>query len=251
MWLFMPLLIQSSLFLLPEKFFLIPLHLLKILVGGDTSPRSTWITHLDSWYSAQCCVLVDWEYSSYLIISLNLFPGSIVKSGASQYSSFKDLVSPSETCLYGHINLSLAQVQQKSSFGLYQSSPSMTSGRTTQFAVFSVYHTKAACGRVSWGLCCKEVSLWHWDRVIRMAGSPLMVMYLILRGRESHGGWCSWYFTVYNLTPSSSVVQVGTVPYVWVSGETLLLIGLHFIWLKATSSLQHGLCCSIISTVQH
>ena len=38
--------------------------------------------------------------------------------------SLWDVIPPSETCLYGHINWSLAQAQQQSSMGLSQSFPS-------------------------------------------------------------------------------------------------------------------------------
>ena len=38
--------------------------------------------------------------------------------------SLRDVIPPSEACLYGHINWSLAQDQQQSSMGLSQSFPS-------------------------------------------------------------------------------------------------------------------------------
>ena len=38
--------------------------------------------------------------------------------------SLKDVIPPSEACLYGHINWSLAQAHQQSSMGLSQSFPS-------------------------------------------------------------------------------------------------------------------------------
>ena len=44
--------------------------------------------------------------------------------------SLKNVVSPSEACLYGYINWSLAQAQQQSSMGLSQSFPSKRGGKT-------------------------------------------------------------------------------------------------------------------------
>ena len=41
----------------------------------------------------------------------------------------KDVVPPSEACLYGHIIWSLAQAQQQSCIGLSESFPSKTGGK--------------------------------------------------------------------------------------------------------------------------
>ena len=41
----------------------------------------------------------------------------------------RDVIPPSEACLYGHINWSLAQAQQQSSMGLSQSFPSLRGGK--------------------------------------------------------------------------------------------------------------------------
>ena len=43
--------------------------------------------------------------------------------------SLKDMVPPSEACLYGHINCSLIQAQKQSSMGLSQSLPPMRCGK--------------------------------------------------------------------------------------------------------------------------
>ena len=43
--------------------------------------------------------------------------------------SLRDVIPPSEACLYGHINLSLVQPQQQSSMTLSQSFPSKRSGK--------------------------------------------------------------------------------------------------------------------------
>ena len=52
-----------------------------------------------------------------------LFPGSIMRSGlhSSLLHNLRNVIPSSEACLYGHINLSLVQVQQQSSLGLSQS----------------------------------------------------------------------------------------------------------------------------------
>ena len=44
--------------------------------------------------------------------------------------SLRDVILPSEACLYGCINWSLAQAQQQSSMGLSQSFPSKRVGKT-------------------------------------------------------------------------------------------------------------------------
>ena len=43
--------------------------------------------------------------------------------------SLWEVIPPSEACLYGHINWSLAQAQQQSSIGLSQSFPSQRGGK--------------------------------------------------------------------------------------------------------------------------
>ena len=58
---------------------------------------------------------------------LILLAGSIMRSGLHSYPSFtvsKNVVPPSEACLYGCMNWSLAQDQQQSSMGLSRSFPS-------------------------------------------------------------------------------------------------------------------------------
>ena len=57
---------------------------------------------------------------------LILFPGSIMSSGL---HCLKDVIPPSEACLYGHINWSLAQAEQQSSMGLSQPFASKRGGK--------------------------------------------------------------------------------------------------------------------------
>ena len=64
---------------------------------------------------------MSWELSSYFSMCLILLSGSVMRSGL---HSLKDMVPPSEACLYGHINWSLAQAWRQSSMGLSQSFPS-------------------------------------------------------------------------------------------------------------------------------
>ena len=44
--------------------------------------------------------------------------------------SLRDVIPPSEACLYGHINWSVAQAQQQPSMGLSQSFPPKKDGKT-------------------------------------------------------------------------------------------------------------------------
>ena len=46
------------------------------------------------------------------------------------------MVPPSEACLYGHLNWSLAQAQQQSSIGLSQSFPSRRGGNARPWTGF-------------------------------------------------------------------------------------------------------------------
>ena len=51
--------------------------------------------------------------------------------------SLRDVIPPSEACLYGHINWSMAKAQQQSSIGLSQSFPSKRGGKTRPQTVFN------------------------------------------------------------------------------------------------------------------
>ena len=77
---------------------------------------------VSQWVSNTTCI---WH------ILLIMLPGSIVKSGLHSFLSFqfKDTFPPTETCLYGYINLVLAQTKQKSSLGLSQSWTFMRGGK--------------------------------------------------------------------------------------------------------------------------
>ena len=64
-----------------------------------------------------------WNSAHILGHAFNSASGQHCEVWTSQFPflhSLKDMVPPSEACLYGHINWSLAQVQQQSSMGLSQ-----------------------------------------------------------------------------------------------------------------------------------
>ena len=52
------------------------------------------------------------------------------------HHGLKDVVPPSEACLYGHIKWSLVQAQQQSLIGLSQSFPPKRGGKTRQWTGF-------------------------------------------------------------------------------------------------------------------
>ena len=89
---------------------------------------------LSKWFGNEACIL------AYLLIMLL---GSFVGYGALQLPflhNFRDTFSPSEACLYGHINWSvaLAQAGQQSSLGLSQSSTSMRGSKARSKAGFQL-----------------------------------------------------------------------------------------------------------------
>ena len=63
---------------------------------------------------------------------LNSASRQCCRAWASQFPflcSLKDVIPPSEACLYGHINWSFEQAQQRFSTGLSQSCPSKRGGK--------------------------------------------------------------------------------------------------------------------------
>ena len=75
---------------------------------------------------------MSWELSSYFAHVFNSISRQHHEVWSSQFPflhSLREVIPPSEACLYGHINWSLAQAQQQSSMGLSQSFPPKRSGK--------------------------------------------------------------------------------------------------------------------------
>ena len=88
---------------------------------------SAWITSQGSWHFGQGCFQMSWKLMAFILAYLfNSVSRQHCEVWASQFPflhSLRDVIPPSEACLYGHINWSLAQVHHQSSVGLSQSFP--------------------------------------------------------------------------------------------------------------------------------
>ena len=76
--------------------------------------------------------MCKWVANTFLILAylVNSAPGSVMKSGLHKFLYiFKDIVPPSDTCLYVHRSWSLAQAQQQSLLGISMSSTSVRGDR--------------------------------------------------------------------------------------------------------------------------
>ena len=167
--------------------------------------------------------------------------------------SFKDVVPPSEACLYGLITRSLAQAQQQSTMGLSQPFPLREMAKPDQ-------------GLGSISLCKRDlfqslvVPLWlrvitrreGW-RLVQVARSLLVVVslpVLLMLGRRGAVGVGAPDLSQSTASSSSSslVLQIGMLPHFWINGEVLFLTGLCLIWFRVTIFIiGHILPCSIIS----
>ena len=136
--------------------------------------------------------------------------------------SLRDVIPPSEACLYGHINWSLAQAQQQSSMGLSYSFPSKRGSKTrsqTGFH-FTAQRERELCQGLCQGLV---VHLWlrglTWRvgmRLVQVARSLLVAVsppvLLILGGKGFMGlSVPDVSCTSASSSLSSAVFQVGAL----------------------------------------
>ena len=131
---------------------------------------------------------------------------------------------------YGPINWSLAQVLQPSFLGLSQSSTSMRGGKARNKAGFQFNVQKPPLS-ISSGGCWQRNLTWNLSlRVFRIAGVHVVIHLTvspILRRRGTiQDGIPDMVPSTTSSTSSSSIVQLGTLPWFWISGEALLLKGL-------------------------
>ena len=77
--------------------------------------------------------------------------------------SLKDVIPPSEVCLYGHINQSLAQAHQQSSMGLSQSYPSERGGKARPWTGFHFTVQKRPVPRSSGASLTQRPHLGEWE----------------------------------------------------------------------------------------
>ena len=126
---------------------------------------------------------------------LILLPGSNCEVWASQFPflhNLKDVIPPSEACLYGHINWSLAQTQQQSSIGLSQAFPLEMGGKTSHVLGSASVCKRDLCGSPVVPLWLRGLTRRVALRLIQVARSVLVVLSLpalLMLGRR--GPWGS------------------------------------------------------------
>ena len=105
--------------------------------------------------------------------------------------SLRDVIPPSEACLYGHINWCLAQAQQHSSMGLSQSFPSKRGGKARPWTAFHFTVQKRPVPGSSGASMAKRPHLESGNELVRVARSLLVVVsspvLLILGGKGAMG----------------------------------------------------------------
>ena len=219
----MPLSIWSSLFLIPEQPLLVPFSLFRIhMWGSDTSPGSTLITKihdildnvLSKWVGNTACYL-----GSLFNYALRQHHG-VWDSKYQFLHNFQASASSSKACLYGHTNWKLAQAQQQSFLGMSQAATSLWGGKTRlrvgfQFSVQQWPVAKSTLG-ILWQ---KSLTETLGQRVIRVVGSPLVVVHLpvslTLRRRGTMGNSIPDVLqSATSLTSYSSVVYIGTLHHI-------------------------------------
>ena len=109
--------------------------------------------------------------------------------------SLGDVIPPSEACLYGHINWSLAQAQQESSMGLSQSFPSKKGGKARPQTEFHFTVQKRPVSGSSGPSLAKRHHLESGNEAHpsgkKSAGSTVSTSSANTRRKGDHGGWCS------------------------------------------------------------
>ena len=131
--------------------------------------------------------------------------------------SLRDVIPPSEDCLYGHINWSLAQTQQQSSVGLSKSFPSKRDGKTrSQTGFHFTVQKRPMPGSLpgSSGLWLRGLTWRVGMRLIQVARSLLVAVSLpvlpILGGKGSvEVGTPDVSWSSVSSSSSSAVFQVG------------------------------------------
>ena len=90
--------------------------------------------------------------------------------------SLKDVIPPSEACLYGHINWSLVQAKQQSSIGLSWSFPSKGVARPGHGLGSILQHRRGLCQGLVVHLWLRNLTWRVGMRFIQVARSPLVAV---------------------------------------------------------------------------
>ena len=117
--------------------------------------------------------------------------------------SLRDVIPPSEACLYGHINWSLAQTQKQSSMGLSQSFPSKRGGKMRPWTGFHFKVQKRPVPGCIAPSLAKRPHLKSGNGACpsgrKSAGGNVSTSSTNARLEGVHGGWCSWCVMVLSL----------------------------------------------------
>ena len=109
--------------------------------------------------------------------------------------SLRDVIPPSEACLYGHINWSLVQAQQQSSMGLSQSFPLKRSGKTRPQTGFHFMVQKRPVPGTSGTSLAKRPHLESGNEAHpsgkKSTGGIVSTISTDTRRKGVHRGWCS------------------------------------------------------------
>ena len=109
--------------------------------------------------------------------------------------SLRDVIPPSEACLYGHINWSLAQAQQQSSMGLSECFPLKRSGKTRPWTGFNFIVQKRHAPGSSGSYLAKRPHLVSGNEAHpsgkRSTGGSVSTSSTDTRRKGVHGGWCT------------------------------------------------------------
>ena len=146
------------------------------------------------------------NFTHILVHVFNSASGQYCEVWASQFPflhGLKDVVPPSEPCLYGHINWSLAQAQQQSSIGLSQSLPPKRGGKTRPLTGFHFNVQKRPLLESNGSCLAKRPHLESETETHpggkKSAGVSVSANSADTRKKGSCGGWCSWCVTVHSL----------------------------------------------------
>ena len=150
---------------------------------------------------------VSWELSSYFSTVFNSVSRQHHEVWASQFPflhCLRDVIPPSDACLYGHINWSLVQAQQQSSIGLSQPFTPKRGGKARPWD-WVPFHSKKRPVPGSLGASlAKRPHLESGNEVIQVARSLLVAVSPLSYQYKEEGGQGGWPLPDVSSSSSSS-----------------------------------------------
>ena len=141
---------------------------------------------------------MSWQLCSILVDVFNSVSRQHCEVWASQFPflhSLRDVIPPSEACLYGHINWFLMQAQQQSSMGLSESFPSKRGGKARPQTGFHFTVQKRSVPRSSGPPLAKRPHLGTGNEAHpsgkKSACGSVSTSSADARRKVVHGGWHS------------------------------------------------------------